>query len=47
MKALLVVDLQNDFCPQGALGILDGDKIIPTINYSEAAPALNSKILCL
>ena len=32
MKALLVVDLQNDFCPQGALGISDGDKIIPTIN---------------
>jgi nicotinamidase/pyrazinamidase len=31
-KALLIVDLQNDFCPGGALGILGGDKIIPAIN---------------
>jgi len=31
-KALLVVDLQNDFCPGGALGIPGGDKIIPAIN---------------
>jgi nicotinamidase/pyrazinamidase len=31
-KALLVVDMQNDFCPGGALGVLDGDKIIPAIN---------------
>ena len=32
MKALLVVDIQNDFCPQGTLGVPDGDKIIPRIN---------------
>ena len=31
-KALLVVDLQNDFCPGGALGVRDGDQIIPTVN---------------
>lgn len=31
-KALLIVDMQNDFCPGGALGIKDGDKIIPAIN---------------
>jgi len=31
-KALLIVDVQNDFCPAGALGIKDGDKIIPAIN---------------
>ena len=31
-KALLVVDIQNDFCPGGALGISAGDKIIPVIN---------------
>jgi nicotinamidase/pyrazinamidase len=31
-KALLVVDVQNDFCPGGALGIHGGDKIIPNIN---------------
>ncbi len=31
-KALLVVDAQNDFCPGGALGVPEGDKIIPRIN---------------
>ena len=31
-KALLVVDLQNDFCPGGALGVSEGDLIIPKIN---------------
>jgi nicotinamidase/pyrazinamidase len=31
-KALLLVDLQNDFCPGGALGVPEGDKIIPAIN---------------
>jgi len=32
MKALLVVDVQNDFCPGGALAVADGDKIIPVVN---------------
>ena len=31
-KALLVVDVQNDFCPGGALGIPNGHQIIPAIN---------------
>lgn len=31
-KALLVVDMQNDFCPKGALAVAQGDKIIPNIN---------------
>jgi len=31
-KALLVVDVQNDFCPGGALGIREGHKIIPILN---------------
>lgn len=31
-KALLVVDVQNDFCPAGALSIPEGDKIVPKIN---------------
>ena len=31
-RALLIVDVQNDFCPGGALGVNNGDKIIPTIN---------------
>lgn len=32
MKALLVVDIQNDFCPGGALAVPQGDTIIPVIN---------------
>ena len=30
--ALLVVDMQNDFCPGGALGVPEGDEIIPDLN---------------
>ena len=30
--ALLVIDLQNDFCPGGALAVADGDAIIPLVN---------------
>ena len=29
---LLVVDVQNDFCPSGALGVPDGDRVVPVIN---------------
>lgn len=32
MKALIVVDVQNDFCPGGALAVKDGDSIIWPIN---------------
>lgn len=32
MKALLIVDLQNDFCSGGALAVPGGDKIVPVIN---------------
>lgn len=31
-KALLVVDMQNDFCPGGALAVPEGDQIIPKLN---------------
>ena len=30
--ALIVVDLQNDFCPGGALPIEGGDRIVPMVN---------------
>jgi nicotinamidase/pyrazinamidase len=30
--ALLVIDLQNDFCPGGALAVEGGDGIVPLIN---------------
>lgn len=32
MNALLIIDLQNDFCPGGALEVPGGDSIIPVIN---------------
>ncbi|MBC7362218.1 MAG: bifunctional nicotinamidase/pyrazinamidase [Candidatus Aminicenantes bacterium] len=32
MKALIVVDLQNDFIPGGSLGVPAGDEIIPLVN---------------
>lgn len=31
-KILVIVDVQNDFCPGGSLAVADGDKIIPKIN---------------
>ena len=35
---LLLVDVQNDFCPGGALPIGEGDKIVPVLNqWIEAA----------
>jgi epoxyqueuosine reductase len=30
--ALIVVDVQTDFCPGGALGVRGGDEIVPVIN---------------
>lgn len=35
MKALILVDLQNDFLPGGALPVPDGDEIIPLVNAIE------------
>ncbi len=32
VKALLIVDVQNDFCPGGTLAVPEGDKVIPVIN---------------
>ena len=29
---LVVVDVQNDFCPGGALAVTDGDQVVPMIN---------------
>jgi nicotinamidase/pyrazinamidase len=30
--ALIIVDVQNDFCPGGALAVPESDKVIPVIN---------------
>jgi nicotinamidase/pyrazinamidase len=32
MRALLIADVQNDFCPDGALAVPEGDAIVPTVN---------------
>ena len=30
--ALILVDIQNDFCPGGALAVAEGDKVVPVVN---------------
>lgn len=48
-SALLVTDIQNDFCPGGALGVPAGDTIIPLINeyirsfYRQGFPVFASR----
>jgi nicotinamidase/pyrazinamidase len=32
MQCLIVVDVQNDFCPGGALAVPKGDEVVPVIN---------------
>lgn len=32
MQALIVIDVQNDFCPRGALAVAGGDQIVQGIN---------------
>jgi nicotinamidase/pyrazinamidase len=29
---LVIVDVQNDFCPGGALGVTQGDQVVPVVN---------------
>jgi nicotinamidase/pyrazinamidase len=31
-EALIIVDVQNDFCPGGALAVPDGDAVVPVLN---------------
>ncbi|MEM8485012.1 MAG: bifunctional nicotinamidase/pyrazinamidase [Bacteroidota bacterium] len=32
MEALVVIDVQNDFCPGGLLAVPEGDQVVPVIN---------------
>lgn len=32
--ALLIVDVQNDFCPGGALPVPEGDRVVPVLNQA-------------
>jgi len=43
MHGLLVIDVQNDFCPNGALAVTDGDAIVAGINA--AMPRFDAVIL--
>jgi nicotinamidase/pyrazinamidase len=43
--ALLIVDVQNDFCPGGALAVNRGDEVVPVLNrWIEAAQRLGVNI---
>ena len=48
-SALLIVDVQNDFCPGGALPVSEGNDFVPNINayvrlfQQEGAPILPSR----
>jgi nicotinamidase/pyrazinamidase len=37
MKALILIDIQNDFLPDGALAVPDGDAVIPVANKLQAS----------
>ena len=41
-SALIVVDVQNDFCPGGALAVATGDAVVPLIN--RIAPAFPVRV---
>jgi nicotinamidase/pyrazinamidase len=44
--ALIIVDVQNDFCPNGALPVPEGDQVIPALNdYIKIFKKTNAKIL--
>lgn len=35
-SALVIIDVQNDFCPGGALAVPNGDEVVPVLNSSAA-----------
>ena len=44
--ALIVVDVQNDFCPGGALPVTDGDTVVPILNrWIRAARQAGAKVV--
>ena len=43
--ALVVIDVQNDFCPGGALPVPEGERVVPALNrYIERFVASGSRI---
>ncbi|MEX0730358.1 MAG: nicotinamidase [Aquisalimonadaceae bacterium] len=44
--ALLIVDVQNDFCPGGALPVPEGDAVVPVLNrWIRAARAVGVPVI--
>jgi nicotinamidase/pyrazinamidase len=44
--ALVIVDVQNDFCPGGALGVPEGDRVVPLLNrYAERFRAAGAPVM--
>ena len=39
---LLVIDVQNDFCPGGALAVPQGDAVVPAVNRLAALSPMSS-----
>ena len=39
-EALIIVDVQNDFCPGGALAVDEGDEVIDTVVHLDATRAV-------
>jgi hypothetical protein len=37
---LIVVDVQNDFCPDGALAVPRGDEVVPIVNRLGERPVI-------
>jgi len=44
-SALIIVDVQNDFCEGGSLAVNDANKIIPIINEIRKKGSFNTIIL--
>lgn len=43
--ALVIVDVQNDFCPGGALAVPEGDRVVPVLNdYAARFAALGAAV---
>ena len=44
-QALIIVDVQRDFCPGGALPVLEGDQVVPVLNeYIKLFKKANARI---
>ena len=40
-SALIIIDMQNDFCHGGALAVKDGEKLVEPINSAQENPGFS------